>query len=516
MRERGVAILLCALVAQIPFEIRYTFLGLSNLQWTFIVLGAACAPGLLQNRKQLFQDRLIQFAALFVAIQWAAAAYAPEFHANAFKAAVRFTAGLVLLAIARINKNPVVGRAWLMTSVVAALYAIMAYVGFGATSLFRSEEFYIGQIQRLSGSFEYPNTAGAYFAMSLPILWWSSSRPVLKTIFAILIWCAIILTFSKGALGAAAIILLARGKSAMAPLAIGAVAYAALLPLQPFVSGPVAATYKVEWNRLDQRPGISDQIPLQVKNTGTARWRARGWRRVAIGYRWWNPINEKFLKVTAPITPLPHDLEPGDTVTIPAAIRTPDQGGRYILVLELFSNNLLWFSQTGVTPMLIEANVDTSTSRAVGQADLSPLYQKAQTPGALTASIPRSSLWKAALSMFIAHPLGVGPDNFRLEYGKYLKASRWDTDVHANNLYLELLTGSGFLGLAAFGLMLAARRWDLTPPSLATAIFLVHGLVDYFLMTTPLYFAFWVTLGNSGTAPLRPSPGASRHPLPEG
>ena len=107
--------------------------------------------------------------------------------------------------------------------------------------------------------------------------------------------------------------------------------------------------------------------------------------------------------------------------------------------------------------------------------------------------------------MFSAHPFGVGPDNFRLEYGKYLNASRWDTDVHSNNLYLELLTGSGFLGLAAFGLMLAARRWDFTPPSLATGIFLVHGLVDYFLMTTPLYFAFWLTLGDSG---IRPSPGA--------
>src|SRR5437016_1510433 len=93
MRERWLAILFCALAVQIPFEVRYTFLGLSNLQWTFIVLAVASAPLLLQNRKRLLHDRLIQFAVLFVAIQWLAAAYAPEFHANAFKAAARFTAG---------------------------------------------------------------------------------------------------------------------------------------------------------------------------------------------------------------------------------------------------------------------------------------------------------------------------------------------------------------------------------------------------------------------------------------
>src|SRR5689334_22176201 len=73
MRERGLTILLCAVVAQIPFEIRFTFLGLSNLQWTFVVLAASSAHLLLQNRNRLLHDRLIQFALLFVAIQWAAA-----------------------------------------------------------------------------------------------------------------------------------------------------------------------------------------------------------------------------------------------------------------------------------------------------------------------------------------------------------------------------------------------------------------------------------------------------------
>jgi len=147
--------------------------------------------------------------------------------------------------------------------------------------------------------------------------------------------------------------------------------------------------------------------------------------------------------------------------------------------------------------MFASMSIDASTSRAVGRADLSTLYNRSDTPGNLTASIARSSLWEAAFSMFRAHPFGVGPDNFRLEYGKYLSASHWDTDVHSNNLYLELLTGSGLFGLAAFGLMLAAKRWDFEPRNLAAGIFLVHGLVDYFLMTTPVYFAFWIALSST-------------------
>ena len=509
MRERWLAILLCALIAQIPFESRYTLLGISNLQWTFIALAAASTPLLFQNRKRLLHDRLIQCAALFVGIQWLAAAYAPEFHANTFKAAARFTAGALLLAICSISsKQKLVQRAWAISATVAAVYALIAYTGFGMTALFRTEEFYIGQIQRLSGSFEYPNTAAAYFAMSLPIVWWSSLRTAVRAISAFALWCALILTFSKGALVAAAVVLLARRKSSVPILATGAIAYVLLLPVQPYLwerlrgpvaQNPIGAEYNVAWTRLDQQPATSDEVPLHIRNTGITTWHAAGWRSVAIGTRWWNPESQKFLRLAPLITKLPHDIAPGETLDISTAIRTPEQSGRYILVLDLFSNNLDWFSQAGVIPLLLEGNIRTSVHRSIGQADLKSFYDRGQTPGALTASVARSSLWNAALLMFRAHPFGVGPDNFRLEYGKYLNASHWDTDVHSNNLYLELLTGSGFLGLAAFGLMLAARHWDLQAPSLAAAIFLVHGVVDYFLMTTPLYFAFWIMLGNSGT-----------------
>src|SRR5205809_4556799 len=75
------------LVAQIPFESAYTWLGLTNLQWTFLLVAVSGAPILVKNWNRLASDRLVQAAALFISIQWMAAAFAPEFHTNAVKAA---------------------------------------------------------------------------------------------------------------------------------------------------------------------------------------------------------------------------------------------------------------------------------------------------------------------------------------------------------------------------------------------------------------------------------------------
>jgi len=515
MLERWRAVALAAVVLQIPFELRFTLFGLSNLKWTFIALVLISMPVILRNWRELASDRLVQAAALFVAIQWIAAAYAPDFHINAFKAATRFSAGLLLLALARLSDRPEsISRTWIIASGIAAAYALLSYAGFGSRWPFRTEEFYIGQIQRLSGSFEYPNTAAAYFAMSLPIVWWSSVRRVLKWTIAFLLWCSIVLTLSKGALVAVPLVVLcaaffsgsrlARLRTAAELVAIGVAAYIVLLPLNPYlaeringpsVQNPIAAEYQTPWNYIQQQPEAKDQILLHIRNTGITKWRSEGLQSIGVSYRWWNMETEKFLKIRPLITKLPRDVGRDETVEVPTAFQTPSEPGTYVLVVELFGHDLDWFSQTGVKPALIQADIQPGIAKSVGHTDLSALYRKGQTVGSLTASVPRSSLWRAAAKMFLDHPFGVGPDNFRLEYGKYLGASRWDTHIYSNNLYLELLTGSGLVGLAAFGFLMSSIRWRLDPPCLAVAIFLIHGLVDVFLMTTPIYFGFWLLLG---------------------
>ena len=66
--------------------------------------------------------------------------------------------------------------------------------------------------------------------------------------------------------------------------------------------------------------------------------------------------------------------------------------------------------------------------------------------------MPRSVLWQTACTIAREHPvLGIGPDNFRHTYGRYLGLAAWDERVHANNSYLEVLAGMGAIGVAALG-----------------------------------------------------------------
>jgi hypothetical protein len=491
-----------ALIIQVPFELRYTLFGLSNLQWTFVLLLLASLPTLIANWKSLASDRLVQATAVFVALQWLAAAYAPEFHTNAFKAAARFTVGFLLVAITKHVAEAT--KAWAIAAIVAAVYALSDYSGFGLPWLFRTDEFYIGQIQRLSGSFEYPNVAATYFAMSLPIVWWNGFRPVLRLLFAFVICCTIVLTFSKAALAAVPLVaLIAMRKSAIPLVATGVAAYVALLPLNPYLierifgparRNPIAVEYKTDWNQLQQQPAASDALSLEIHNTGITTLRSGGHFHSSLGYRWWSMETENFISGTPLITPLSQDVSRGETIRLPVAFQTPVQPGKYLLVAELFSRNLNWYSRMGVVPAIVYTEVQPGVSRTVGHTDLSSIYNRGQDPTTLTAAVPRLSLWQAALKMFVAHPFGVGPDNFRLWYGRYLGATHWNTKVYSNNLYLELLTGSGIFGLAAFAWVITARRWNRSAASLAVAIFLIHGIVDVFLMTTPIYFAFWILM----------------------
>jgi O-antigen ligase len=144
------------------------------------------------------------------------------------------------------------------------------------------------------------------------------------------------------------------------------------------------------------------------------------------------------------------------------------------------------------------------------------------------------------------HPLlGVGPDNFRHYYGAELGLEAWDERVQANNMYLEVLADLGVLGLAAFawvvvgplrGAWHAARGGELDVHSgtsrapreltgapalaggaglhqataatdcqaaaylalgvgLSIVAFLVHGLLDAFLVFNPTVWLFWLLLG---------------------
>ena len=515
MDHRWRTIAWAALVVQIPFELKYTLGGLSNLQWTFLALAVINIPSLYAHRQELKADRMVQAAALFVAIQWMAAFLAPEFNGNAWKGAIRFTIGFTLLAMALLMPDrKLVPRIWAITSFCAAVYALAAKAGLGLPWLFRNGEFFVAKVQRLSGSFGYPNIAAAYFAMSLPMVWWSSFRPALRWIAAVVLWCALILTFSRSAAAAVAVVsiggaLLAKKKQNEWRMDAGLIGtgIAAVILLTSFnpqlidvlkrsgAENPPAAQYKMTWNRLREEPGAQDSVQLSIRNAGTIAWLAQSSGRVAVAYRWRN-METQGVETGSLVTALPHDVRPGETIELPVAFQTPASPGQYRLIVELFVRKFDWFSNAGVMPAVIDADIQRGATRAIEEVDRPSGLPIQTDPRAGTGLVPRFQLWRAAIRMFRSHPFGVGPDNYRLLYGRFLGLSSWNTNIYSNNLYLELLTGSGILGLAGFGLVIISIPHRIMTPSLmAVAVFLVHGCLDVFLMTTPIYFSFWILAG---------------------
>jgi O-antigen ligase len=121
------------------------------------------------------------------------------------------------------------------------------------------------------------------------------------------------------------------------------------------------------------------------------------------------------------------------------------------------------------------------------------------------------TLWRAGVRILAAHPLlGVGPDNFHLVYGDYIDLPRFDTRVHANNMYLEMVVGGGVIGGLAFAWLCVSALTTtsaavlMSGPQTAAAAagiaaagtaIAVHGLVDSFLSFTCTYVLISVTLG---------------------
>jgi O-antigen ligase len=146
---------------------------------------------------------------------------------------------------------------------------------------------------------------------------------------------------------------------------------------------------------------------------------------------------------------------------------------------------------------------------------------------AATQHVDRPTLWGAAIRIAAEHPIvGIGPDNFRQVYGRYIGRATWDTRVHANNMYLEVLAGAGAIGLVSLLWLVVAsgrlvwRVWSGALPHASTAaailaaVWLVivgHGLVDSFLSFTTTYVLFAVAAGLACSPALAPwTPHADR------
>jgi O-antigen ligase len=107
--------------------------------------------------------------------------------------------------------------------------------------------------------------------------------------------------------------------------------------------------------------------------------------------------------------------------------------------------------------------------------------------------------------------LGVGPDNYRLVYGRYAGGRTVDPRVHSNNMYLEMLAGGGIAGAAAFAWLcwrggrtvraaLGITRATPSEPlgfglAAAAVAIALHGVLDSFWSFTATYVLIAMTFG---------------------
>jgi len=408
----------------------------------------------------------------------------------------------------------------------------------GVLALFREAPSRVGGQRRLSGTFLYTTIAAMFFEMVVPlavavsvtarrrVLRWSSlAVAVIGTV-------AVGLTFSRaglltlgvvlgGMVLGSRLVLRDRTTARMAGVVLGSLA----LTVGGLLGEPTfRLRFQTEGERgwygaryvvpafLDVRAGETASVVVVVQNTGRAPWRAGGERPFALGHRWLSADGQRVELWPPTEVPIPRDVPPGGTLRLRVSVPIRLPPGEYRLAWDVSIPGLFGFRHRGVP----EGETVVRVRPGSGPMDFVPLTHRPRDDRPRTPpSVSRLDLWRAARQMWAERPLlGVGPDNFRRLYGRYLGMTAWDERVHANSLYLELLADLGLLGTAAFvgvvgiGVMewiramgrIRRRAVLPTGPWLiglggSLLAFLLHGIVDYFLGFTPTYLLFWMVLG---------------------
>ena len=506
-----------------------------------------CYPPNPMNPRSIFKSAppLLWLPVLFLALTLLSAALAPAHRLDALKFATRVATGLTVFWML---VDSVRSRAHL----AALLWALVLGAGFSALvglgealawpplvsllPLFKEAPTLVGGTLRVSASLQYATIAAIFFEMSVPLALALAAtartrlQRGLALAVALLCTASVVLTLSRAGMA-----LLAALLALLLALAWRQPRFRALLPPTMYtlavllaVTGALAwrtenfrtrlvtendlgwygAAYSVPAS-LRLRAGEAITLTVSVQNTGTAQWHTSGANPFALAYYWLLDDGQVAEKGHVEVA-LPQPVAPRAGVDVAVTLRPALPPGDYQLVWGMLQHNILWFRHRNVP----EAHTYVHLEEGAGSVALLPESGATLPGGAMLTQPPtvgRLDLWRAALRIWAERPLlGVGPDNFRHLYGRYLNLSAWDDRLHANNLYLELLTGWGVAGTLAFASLLwviarrwlrlwraatgAAAIWSLALGS-SFLIFFLHGFLDYFLEFVPLYLLFWMVTG---------------------
>jgi O-Antigen ligase len=539
---------LVVLVLLLPFEpmeplARVLGFEMSYLEVFALVLMAASGAVSLRDRPARSRPLpLAGHAVAFLVICVLSAVLADGSSVLPLKFTLRLTAATAVFLLTSRALGLAPRFEWLLfafavAGTVTAAVALLEAGGFSPIASwvapFREHAFEVGGQARVAATFSYPNTAGGFLVLTLPPTLFflvreeaSGSTRALSWIAALVMFSALLLTYSRGALvGAISAtlsfwIVVRRKSSFSLPALHGAfvLVVAVLFFVEPSYRWRTSSEGDRSWYRarieprsdeLELRPGELASTSVAVSNVGKLTWDSTAVKPFHLSYRWFR-LDPRGTLAPVPIegerTALSCRLAPGEELRVQATVRAPREPGCYVLIWDMVQEHTTWFSdKVGLgAPVSVFVGARAEAVPCPKETGVS-IAEQAWRPG-------RRELWQIALGLFVSHPLlGVGPDNFRWLYGPAAGHRVWDTRVFSNSLYLELLATVGLTGFTAFVLFVAgaligvlrqARTGSIAAAAIAASLlgFVVHGFVDYLLALTPIYLAIFILLGASSAS----------------
>lgn len=528
----GVALL--ALVA--PFEttaplVRLPLQSVSNLEAAVVFACLLGAAAVLARRLLLASATPIATPWIaFIAVCAVAAVASPVSRVNALhmtgRLAAAFAVCLVTLGAAttRARMRAIAGLL-VGAGVLVALLAILEFLNVAVIlrmlTAFRPGITTVGAQLRATGPLQYPTIASMYlevvFAIGVGLLVDSLDAAhhrtaALLAVALLLIAEAIAMTFTRAGLISIIVTLaiastiryrragIDRSVRALAALAAGVIVLVAAPRSTDSWWLRMTTEGQETWYRADivAPPNVSIAaddvvaVPVKVTNAGRLVWDSTAQPPIYFSYHWLTSSGDRVVAFEGLRTPFESLVRPGAAIAVTVHVRAPQQPGAYRLVWDIVQEGRLWFStEPGASAFASRATVTGAI--ASHPVALASLPKPTVRPG-------RLQLWRAAIAIVTSHPLlGIGPDNFRLAYGPYAGIATPDPRTHSNNMYLEVLSGAGVLGAAAFAWLLWRVGRLVDPVNIGAVCALtaigVHGFVDSFLSFAPTYVLFAMTLG---------------------
>ena len=498
-----------------------------------VALAAAAIAAVREPRAFHWRTPITVPAIALLASALAATFAALEFQGNSLRFCGRLAAALLLVTVvANGVTNERVARQLIATllaagaivGAIAVLELAQVPIVLDALKAFRPGFHVVGGQLRATSTLFYPTITSMYLEVvfALGLLWIGSSRLAFAALVAV--GAGVIATFTRAGLATMALSMITFGAliyhqhrswrrehNALVALAAVLVALVMVSRSPQLLITRMSTGVSQDWygasydvpRALTLAPDSFNDIPITLSNRGWLTWQSSELPAFALSYHWLAADTEEVVIYDGLRTPFAQAVEPGEDVQLRARVRAPGYPGTYLLVWDVVQEHRTWLSLEGVFPGRTIVNVEGTPVGA-------PLPGRGKMPTG-TLRMPRLVLWQTALQVSADYPvLGIGPDNFRHTYGRYLDLAAWDTRVHANNSYLEVLAGMGVIGLAALGwLVVAAVRSTasivrhatsesialVAAASAACLTIAAHGVVDSFLSFTSTYVVFAIAAG---------------------